>query len=60
MPPAGFEFIISASERLKTYALDLAATETGEGQYCVNIKHKDRTANYYSLIQGTVVYSSER
>jgi hypothetical protein len=29
MPPVGFELTISADERPKTYALDLAATRTG-------------------------------
>jgi hypothetical protein len=29
MPSVGFEPIISAGERLKTHALDLAATGTG-------------------------------
>jgi len=29
MPWVGFEPIVSAGERLKTYALDLAATGTG-------------------------------
>ena len=32
MPPVGFEPTISASERRKTYALDRAATGTGQGQ----------------------------
>ena len=31
MPPVGFEPTISAGERLKTYALDRAATGTGKG-----------------------------
>ena len=30
MPPAGFEPTISAGERPQTYALDRAATGTGE------------------------------
>ena len=30
MPPVGFEPTISAGERPKTYALDRAATGTGE------------------------------
>jgi hypothetical protein len=30
MPPVGFELKISAGERPKTYALDRAATGTGE------------------------------
>jgi hypothetical protein len=30
MPPVGFEPRISAGERLKTYALDRAATATGD------------------------------
>ena len=30
MPPVGFEPIISAGERPKTYALDRAATGTGK------------------------------
>jgi hypothetical protein len=29
MPPVGFELTISAGERPKTYALDVAATGTG-------------------------------
>jgi len=37
MPPAGFESIISAGERLQTYALDRAATEIG-GMFCVGFK----------------------
>jgi len=31
MPPVGFESAISAGERPQTYALDRAATGTGEG-----------------------------
>ena len=31
MPPVGFEPTISAGERPQTYALDRAATGTGEG-----------------------------
>jgi hypothetical protein len=32
MPPVGFEPKISTGERLKTYALDRAATGTGIGR----------------------------
>ena len=34
MPPVGFEPTVSASERPKTYALDRAATETGNYNCC--------------------------
>ena len=34
MPLVGFEPTISAGERPKTYALDRAATETGNFLYC--------------------------
>jgi hypothetical protein len=33
MPPVGFEPIISAGERPKTYALDCAINETAEGRF---------------------------
>jgi hypothetical protein len=33
MPPVGFESTISAGERLQTYALERAATETGRCNY---------------------------
>ena len=35
MPPVGFEPTISAGERLKTYALDLAATGIGCVRKCI-------------------------
>ena len=41
LPPAGFEPTISASERLQTYALDRAATWTGNAElYCSNYKRQ--------------------
>jgi len=33
MPPVGFGTTISAGERPQTYAVDRAATETGQGQH---------------------------
>jgi hypothetical protein len=33
MPPVGFKTTISAGERPQTYALDRAATETGDQLY---------------------------
>jgi len=35
MPPVGFEPIISAGERPKTYALDRAATGNGSNVYYI-------------------------
>ena len=35
MPPVGFEPIISAGERLQTYALDRAATGAGDEMYLI-------------------------
>ena len=38
MPPVGFEPMISAGERLQTYALDRAATGTGDTVKLATVK----------------------
>ena len=50
MPRVGFEPTISAGERPKTYALDRAATETGE-EFCYTI---------YFIYLFTNVHSTQR
>jgi len=53
MPPLGFEPTISASERPLTYALDRAATGTGQ-RFLVNLnkkgrRHIHRVTSFYRL-----------
>ena len=58
MPPVGFEPMISAGERPQTYALDRAATGTGNFNYRIKILniyfffsiilYSDTSANEYN------------
>ena len=49
MPPVGFEPTISAGERPQTYALDRAATGTGEVNKVTNIFLLLQPGHYSSL-----------
>ena len=59
MPPVGFEPTISAGERPKIYALDRAATETGQFKEEYNLKiNRSVPQNvllpYYLLLLGHI------
>ena len=50
MPPAGFENAIPTSERLQTYALDLAATEIGVETEVLRGKKKKNMSHCHVFI----------
>jgi len=56
MPPVGFETTISAGERPQTYALDRAATGTGENRSKVNVSVQVK----FTLEQTTNTQSGSR
>ena len=66
MPPVGFEPTISAGERPKTYALDRAATGTGEicitrvGTLIMAIIHLQLIQNRYMFRSFTVLQCSHQ
>jgi len=52
MPPVGMEPTISAGERLQTYALDRAATGTGDYHHDTKVKPEAATAVVELLMMG--------
>jgi hypothetical protein len=50
MPPVGFEHTISAGERPKTYALDRAATGTGDDGHWVTETCRSVTLKFYTFL----------
>jgi len=53
MPPVGFEPTIPASERLKTHALDRAATGTGNWHLLTDISVQN-IGKYRSQLHGSI------
>ena len=54
MPPVGFEPTISASERPQTYALDRAATGTGN-----NLNTSQNFSSYLTVNAVNVIYKDQ-